>query len=413
MFKPFFAFVGYRYTKVKRKNHFISFISLTSMLGIALGVMVLITVLSVMNGFSKEIRHHMLSVAPHVTLNAGKERLNNWRQLLAELLAMPQVSGATPYILGNGMLMENGQVQPVLVRGILPDQINNVYPLADNIISGELLDLKPNAFGLIIGKPLADSLGVGVGQKISLIVPEATVTPMGVMPRVKRFIVVGIFESGTNYDTQQAFIHLQDAATLLKMQGITGIQLKVADELEARSIARNIAAHYKFNYWVTDWTHDYENFFEAIKMEKTVMWCILLLIICVAAFNLVSSLVMMVTDKRSDIAIMRTMGASAKSIMGIFVMQGSIIGLFGTILGLGSGLLLANNVTEIVEVIQRIFNVHFISADVYFIGFVPSQIESVDVIMICTFALLMSILATIYPALRAARIQPAEALKYE
>lgn len=413
MFKPFFAFVGYRYTKVKRKNHFISFISLTSMLGIALGVIVLITVLSVMNGFSKEIRSHMLSVAPHITVKSVDEDLVNWQPLLSKLLAMPQIVGAAPYILEYGMVIEGAQVQPVMVRGIIPEHINQVYPLAENIVAGELHGLTPGSFTAVLGSALATVLGVQVGDKISIIAPEATISPAGMLPRIKRFTVIGIFTSGTHYDNQHAFIHLDDAAKLFRVHGISGVQLKIANELDARKIAREISVKFNHKFWASDWTHEYENFFEAIKMEKTVMWCILLLIICVAAFNLVSSLVMMVTDKRPDIAIMRTMGASAKSVMGIFVVQGTIIGVLGTIIGLILGLLLAANVTKLVEFIQQLFNVHFISEDVYFIGFVPSKIESQDVLMVCVFSLVLSMLATVYPALRAARIQPAEALKYE
>ena len=414
MFRPFFAFVGCRYTRAKRQNHFISFISLTSMLGIALGVMVLITVLSVMNGFSKEIRSQMLSVAPHITLRAQEGNLVHWGAILEQLHGVPEVTGAAPYILSHGMLVDKGNIQPVLIRGIEPDKINTVYPLEKNIIAGDLNNLKNNTFGVVLGIDLANALGVKIGDKITLIVSETTVTIAGVIPRLKSLKVVGVFKSGTSYDNRNIFIHLADAAKIFRMHdGITGIQLRVADELKTRKITKDLAKLFDYKYWITDWTDEYTNFFQAIKMEKTVMCCILLLIIMVAAFNLISSLVMMVTDKRADIAIMRAMGADRKNIMGIFMVQGSIIGVVGTIIGLVLGLLLAANVTVIVEAIQNILSIKFISEDVYFIGFVPSDIKALDVIMTCVFSLAMSFLATIYPAWRAANVQPAEALRYE
>jgi lipoprotein-releasing system permease protein len=385
------------------------------MVGIALGVMVLITVLSVMNGFSKEIRSKLLSVTPHITLRQVQGHLTNWRPILKKLSRYPEISGAAPYILSPGMLIDRGNIQPVLIRGIEPQQINAVYPLEKNISLGRLADLTNNNFGVVVGVDLARILGVTVGDKVTLIVPETTVTIAGIIPRIKTLKVVGIFKSGTEYDNNNIFINLTDAGKIFRIHGgISGIQLRVIDELKTSNITKQLAQLFGHKYWITDWTNEYQNFFQAVKMEKTVMTLILLLIITVAVFNLVSSLVMIVTDKRADIAIMRSMGASRKSIMGIFVVQGCIIGVIGTMIGLILGLLLASNVTVLVEMLQQLLNVKFNAEDVYYgIGYLPSEIKQVDVIMICAFSLMMSLLATIYPAWQAANIQPAEALRYE
>lgn len=414
MFKPFFLFVGYRYAHSKRRNHFISFISLTSMLGIAIGVMALITVLSVMNGFNKEIRSKMLSVTPHIILRGLDVPLKNWQPLIPQILAEPGVVGAVPYIMSQGLLVENGVAQPTMVRGIDPHMIDEVYPLKSNTRAGNLNNLIPGAFNMALGENLAQSLGVGLGDKVTLLIPQTNASIAGITPKYKRFIVGAIYKTSTSYDDRTAFINIEDAARLFKMQNaITGIQIRVTDELDAPKIAALLDHKFEGSYWVSNWSQDYASFFEALNMEKTVMWCILLLIIAVAAFNLVSSLVMMVTDKRSDIAILRTMGATPKDVMGIFIAQGAIIGLIGTLIGLIGGLLLAHNVTSLVEQVQSLLNVQFVSEDVYLIGFVPSQIKQLDVVVVCGISLIMSLLATVYPAWRAANIAPAEALRYE
>lgn len=414
MFQPFFMFVGSRYAYVKRKNHFISFISLTSMLGIAIGVTVLITVLSVMNGFNKEIRAKMLNVTPHITIQGTDGLVTNWQPVLQSILAEPGVIGAAPYILSQGLLVENGYVQPTLVRGVDPNMINDVYPLTSNIVAGDFTLLKPGSFGVVVGKELASSLGLAIGDKLTLLIPDATVSIAGVVPKFKRLTVVAIYSTGTHYDNRNAFVNLGDAAKMFKTKhGITGIQVKVRDELLAPQIAKSINKKFEYKYWVTDWTAEYASFFDALNMEKMVMWCILCLIIAVAAFNLVSSLVMMVTDKRTDIAILRTMGATPRTIMGIFIAQGAIIGVIGTALGLAAGLLLAANITSLAEYLQTLFNVKFVAEDVYLISYVPSLIRQTDVIFVCSFSLIMSLLATVYPAWRAANIAPAEALRYE
>ncbi len=416
MFRPFYAFIGLRYTYVKRKNHFISFISLMSVLGIALGVGVLIAVLSVMNGFNREIRAQMLSGTPHITVGKFGGSLLDWQPITKQIRKNPKVIGATPYIYNQGMLssLNTGRVQGVLIRGIDPKQINEVYPLADHLTKGNLKNLKSGEFGIILGKSIANYFGVSVGDKVSLITPEASVTPAGFLPRIKRFTVVGIFKIGDLYDDKQAFIDIKDADKLFRMHGaVNGIQLKVADELDAPRIAREVHRDLNEDYWVMDWTQEFGNFFKALQIQKTVMTFILLLIIAVAAFNLVSSLVMMVSDKRSDIAILRTLGASKRSIMGIFIAQGSIIGAIGTTLGVIFGLFLALNVTGWVDKIQETFNVELVAKDVYLVGFLPSEIHQIDIVYIVIVALMMCFIATLYPAWRAASIQPAEALRYE
>lgn len=416
MFRPFYAFVGYRYTRVKRKNHFISFISLTSVIGVALGVSVLITVLSVMNGFNREIRAQMLSGTPHITVGRVGGNVADWSTLMHRLKENPQVIGAAPFTLGQGMLsgVGSGRVQGVLVKGIEPSEVNAVYPLTQRMKQGTLEDLIPGSFSMVMGRTLAHNLDVTVGDKVSLIVPEASVTPAGVLPRIKRFTIAGIFEIGDLYDGSQVFINLADAGKLFRTDGgVTGVQLKVKDELKAPMVAQMLYNELHQEYWISDWTQDFGSFFRALQIQKTVMLFILLLIIAVAAFNLVSSLVMMVTDKRPDIAILRALGASRRSVMGIFIAQGSVIGMIGTLCGVLLGLYMAHHMTGWTDFLQRSFNIELVSRDVYLVNFLPSEVHSIDVIGVAIAALIMCFLATLYPAWRAANIQPAEALRYE
>jgi len=416
MFRPFFAFVGCRYTWVKRKNHFISFISLSSVLGIALGVGVLIAVLSVMNGFNREIRAQMLSGTPHINVGKLNEPLLDWQPLIQSIKSFPKIVGAAAFIYNQGMLssLNTGRVQGVMIRGIDPQHINEVYPLAEHLKQGKLSSLKSGEFGIILGQALAHHFGVSIGDKVSLITPEASVTPAGILPRIKRFTIVGIFEIGDLYDDKQVFIDIKDADKLFRMHGaVSGIQLKVKDELEAPMVARSLYQNLGEEYWVVDWTQEFGNFFRALKIQKTVMTFILLLIIAVAAFNLVSSLVMMVADKRTDIAILRTLGASRRSIMGIFIAQGEIIGIIGTFMGVLLGLFLALHVTEWTDKLQQAFNIELVAKDVYLVGFLPSEIHVKDILCITITTLIMCFIATLYPAWRAASIKPAEALRYE
>lgn len=407
-------FIGLRYFFVKRKDHFVSFISAISIMGIALGVAVLITVLSIFNGFSKEIRSKILSINPHVTLRNFAGPLNNWQGIVDDLKIFKYVIGVAPYVSEHGLLSFQGMSTPVGVVGIDVLQIANVYPLANNIIAGNLSLLMPGKFNLILGQDLANNLGVNINDEITLMIPQVTVSPIGVMPRLKKFKVAGIFKSNTMYDQHHVFLNIVDASALYKLQqGITGVQIKLTDELLAKKHAFKISANFDHKYFVSDWTQNFSAFFEAIKMQKTVTWCVLLLIIAVAAFNLVSSLIMLVTDKRPDIAILRVMGASSKEIMLIFIIQGTTIGLIGTISGLIMGLILAYNITNVVNAIQELFHINFVSEELFMIGFVPSSINFGDVAWICGLSLLMSIIATIYPAWRASNIKPAEALRYE
>lgn len=384
------------------------------MLGIAIGVTALITVLSVMNGFNKEIRAKMLNITPHIILRGYNSAIFNWQKIMPQIMAEPGVVGAAPYIISQDLLVANGVSFPSLVRGIDPKIINDVFPLRNNIKEGSLDKLLPGTFNIAIGKDLANAMDVKLHDKITVLMPEATVTMAGVVPKYKRMNIAAIFDTGTSFDDRNAFININDASKMFKMNnGITGIQIKVHDELDAPNIAKSLRARFDNKYQAIDWASEHANFFDALNMEKTVMWCILCLIIAVAAFNLVSSLVMMVTDKRSDIAILRTMGATPADVMGIFVTQGAIIGLFGTLLGLVFGLLLATHITGIVEYIQSLLNVKFVSEDVYLIGFVPSHIKQSDVLLVCAVSFIMSLLATIYPAWRASSIAPVEALRYE
>jgi lipoprotein-releasing system permease protein len=407
-------FVGLRYFLLKRKDHFISFISTTSMVGIALGVAVLITALSIFNGFSKEIRSKILGITPHVTLRSFYGPLRNWQSLVDNLTTNPQISGVAPYISQHGLLSWQGSSKPVMVLGIDNQQIANVYPLENNLTSGKLDNLNAGSFNIFVGQELADHLGLEVGNEISLIIPKVNVSPVGVVPRIKKLKIAGIFKTGTPYDHNHIFLNILDAGKLYKMYaGISGIQIKLNNELLAKKIALQISKGFAYRYSVSDWTVEFGSFFEALKMEKTVMWCVLLLIIAVAAFNLVSSLIMLVTDKRSDIAILRVMGATPKGVMSIFMVQGGAIGFIGTVFGLILGLILAYNVTDIVNFLQNVFNVQFVSEENYWIGFVPSDIRFMDVFWVCCLSLLMSFIATIYPAYRASNVKPAEALRYE
>lgn len=416
MFKPLELFIGLRYIRAKRRNQFISFISLTSILGIILGVTALITVLSVMNGFVTELRERILSMASHVVVSDFDGELRDWHSLALDIREnQPRVVGLAPFVSGEGMLTSGQQVKGVLVRGVLPEEEPKVSDVGNKMVSGELSDLKAGNYNIVLGRGLARSLGVMIGDKVTLVTPKALSTPAGVLPRLKRFTVSGVFEVGHNdYDTKLAFVHLEDAAKLYRMKGsVSGVRLKLDDLFAAAEVSYQLAEHFAGAFWITDWTRQHANFFRAVQLEKRMMFLILMIIVVVAAFNILSALVMVVTDKQSDIAILRTLGTSPRSVMMIFMVQGTIIGIVGTLLGMAGGISLALNVDTVVPAIERLFGIQFMPADVYYISDFPSELHWDDVIQICSFTFLISVCATLYPAWNASRTQPAEALRYE
>lgn len=415
MFRPFEAFIGLRYTRAKRRNHFISFISFISIIGIALGVTALITVLSVMNGFEKELRERILGMASHATISALSGPLQNWHKVAGDADRHPDVVGAAPYIEGQAMLVNGRLVSGVLIRGVLPDTEPRVSEVGNRMVSGELHALRDGEFGIVLGRELAQFLGVYRGDRLTLITPEATVTPAGVLPRMRRFTVVGVYQVGMyEYDRTMAFMHLGDAARLFRQgDGVTGVRLRLQDMFQARRVARELAARNGKDLWISDWTRKHANFFRAVQTEKTVMFVILALIVAVAAFNIVSTLVMVVTDKQADIAILRTLGATPRSIMWIFLIQGSAIGVLGTLLGVVGGVALSLNVPTLVPALESLFGVKFLSPDVYYISDLPSDMHLTDVVRIAALSFALTLVATLYPARRAARTDPAEALRYE
>jgi lipoprotein-releasing system permease protein len=416
MFRPLAIYIGLRYTRAKKRNHFISIISLISMLGIALGVAVLITVLSVMNGFDYEIHNHIFNMTNQVTITDASGVMRNWQQLGQKVKKTIDVVAVAPFIDRQGMLANAGMVQGVMISGILPEYEKNVSKLGDKIVEGSMSALKPGAFGIVIGQTLADNLQLNMDDYVTIIAPEATLTPIGVLPRFKRFKVVGIFRAGGafGYDSSLALIHLNDAQKLFQLgTAVGGLRLKISKLYAAPKVSNELMKELPERYVVSNWTEQFATYFKAISMEKTMMFIILLFIIAVAAFNLVSSLVMTVTDKQADIAILRTLGASPKTIMSIFIVQGLIIGIIGTLLGVIGGIILALNAPAIVAAIEHTFHTQFISASIYFIDYLPSRLDWWNVLHVSLAALIMSLLATIYPAWHAARTQPAEALRYE
>ncbi len=412
---PYELLIGLRYTRAKRRNHFISFISLISMLGIGLGVAALIVVLSVMNGFQKELRTRILGVASHIQIQGLNDQLDNWPAIAQQALRHKEVRAAAPFVQSQAMFTVDNGVRGALVRGILPEQEDRVADFRKTIKSGSLDDLKPGEFGVVLGADLARALRVYTGDKVTLIAPQGTVTPAGVMPRLKSFKVVGIFEVGMyEYDSGLALIHLQDAQTLYQMgDSVTGVRLKVDDLFQAPRIARELVAFIDADAYIHDWTKSHANFFRAVQIEKNMMFIILSLIVAVAAFNLVSTLVMAVTDKQADIAILRTLGARPLSIMGVFVVQGALVGCIGLGLGVVGGVALALNIDVVVPFIERVLGVHFLSKEVYYISDLPSELQWGDVWGVTLISFVLALLATLYPSWRASRVNPAEALRYE
>ncbi|MGZ8269744.1 MAG: lipoprotein-releasing ABC transporter permease subunit [Methylophilus sp.] len=417
---PFEVFVGLRYTRAKRKNHFISFISFTSMIGIALGVWALIVVLSVMNGFQDELRNRILGVASHIEITGFNNQLNDWQEVThltnqIQNEGQSKVIASAPYVMAQGMLSFGQAVQGSLIRGVLPKEESNVSDLAQHMKAGQLSSLQPGEFNIVLGSDLAMLLGVGVGDKVVLMAPQGQFTPTGVVPRIKQFNVVGIFQIGMyEYDAGLALIHMADAQKLYRMgTNVSGVRLKLNDLFDAPEEAKLLTQQLHNDYYVSDWSQQHANFFKAIQLEKRVMFIILTLIVAVAAFNIVSTLVMAVTDKRADIAIMRTFGASPSSILKIFMIQGALIGIIGTVAGAVLGVITALNIETIVPFIERTFHVQFLAKDVYYISDLPSKLVWSDVWAILILSFVLSLLATLYPSYRASKINPAEALRYE
>ncbi len=414
MFRPLPVAIGLRYLRAKRRNGFISFISLASILGIALGVTALITTLAVMSGFQKEIRDRMLGMAAHATVSGYGQPLQDWRHAVQVAMADPRVAGAAPYI-EKEALISGADNQPAMLRGVDPAQEGKVSVLPAKMVQGTLAQLTPGSFNIVLGKELALWLGVSVGDDVIVTLADFRSTPVGGVQTMKRFRVSGIFEAGYNeFDKGLAVVNLADLQRVLRMgDGVTGVRLKLHDMDQAFDVARALALKLKGPYRVSDWTQDNANLFRALKMEKTVMGILLSLIVAMGAFNLVSSQVMLVTDTQADIAILRTLGLTPGQVMRVFMVQGSLIGIIGTVAGVIGGILLTLNLNRILQAIESLFGVQLLPEDVYYITGLPTDMQAYDVVVIVLVALAMAFIATLYPAWRAARTAPAEALRYE
>jgi lipoprotein-releasing system permease protein len=415
---PYELLIGLRYTRAKRRNQFVSFISMISMLGIALGVAALIVVLSVMNGFQTELRGRILAVVSHIQISGAGGEMANWQQVAEQSLGQPGVLAAAPFVQAQGMLSFGQSVRGAMVRGVLPDLEDKVADFRSHMKEGSLDSLSPDApdaFNIVLGSELARALGVFVGDKVTVIAPQGVVTPAGVIPRLKTFTVSGLFEVGMfEYDSGLALIRMADAQRLYRLDDrVSGVRLKLDDLFRAPAIARQLAARLDTAAFISDWTRSHANFFRAVAIEKNMMFIILSLIVAVAAFNIVSTLVMAVTDKQADIAILRTLGASPSSIMAIFMVQGALIGFIGLGLGIAGGVALALNVDVVVPFIEHLLGTQFMSKEVYYISNLPSELQWKDVSTITGVSFVLSLVATIYPSWRASRVNPAEALRYE
>lgn len=411
MFKPISLYIGLRYTRARRSNRFISFIALISMIGLSLGVAVLITVLSVMNGFDRELKNRVLGMVPQATISSN-QILTDWPKLATKIEQHQHVIGVAPFTQLQGMISAHGQVAGVMVSGIDPKYEKNVSIIQNHMVQGSIDNLKDGEFGIVLGKQLLDSLGLSLNDSVVFVLPEATASPAGVVPRFKRFKIVGVFSVGAEVDSTLGYVALNDAATLLRLpDGAQGIRLKLDNIFQAPQVANDIVRELPMNYYASDWTYTHGNLFSAIQMEKAMVSLLLFLIVLVAAFNIVSSLVMVVTDKKADIAILRTLGASPRTITKIFMVQGTVIGVIGTISGAILGIIFASSISGLMGWINNTLGLHLF--DAYFINYLPSHLRWQDVLFIVAVSLGLSFVATIYPAYRAAKIQPAEALRYE
>ncbi|MGD1983057.1 MAG: lipoprotein-releasing ABC transporter permease subunit [Chromatiaceae bacterium] len=415
MFRPFSLFVGLRYTRSRRRNHFISFISLISTLGIALGVVVLITVLSVMNGFHKEVRERILGMASHGDIQALNGRMSDWEEAMRLAGEHPRVLGAAPYVEGQAMLSRGRDVAGAVIRGIDPALEPDVVDVAEHLVAGALTDLKAGQYRIILGRELASTLGASVGDKVTVVVPQITVTVAGSLPRMKRFTVVGLFEVGMGeYDRGIALVHRDDAAVLQRLgDAVTGVRIRIDDVWQARQVGFELAEALEGRYRVLNWTDYHRNFFAALKMEKRMMGLLLFFIVVIAAFNIVSTLVMMVVDKQSDIAILKTFGATPGQVMRIFIVQGATLGAIGTAAGVAAGTALALNIEPAVATVEKVFGIRFIDPSIYYIAKLPSDVQAADILLVGVGAFALSLLMTLAPAWRAYRTQPADALRYE
>jgi lipoprotein-releasing system permease protein len=415
MFRPLALFIGTRYTRAKRRNHFISFISLTSMVGMALGVMAMIVVLSVMNGLQEEMRSRILGMVSHATLTASSGPLSDWQALAQQAMDNPQVRAAAPFTELQGMLSRKGSMQPVLITAILPGEEEKVSIIAGHMQQGSLNDLVPGEFGMLVGEVTARRFGLQVGDKLSLVVPEAGSGALGITPRIQRFTVAGIFKVGAELDGSLAFMHIADAAQMKRWSPgqVQGVRLAVDDLFQAQRIVSQVLGTLGDGYLAADWTRSHGSLFQAMQMEKTMIALLLLLIIAVAAFNIIATLIMVVAEKRTDIAILRTLGVTPLQVMGIFMVQGTVIGVVGVLAGGILGVLLALNLTPLISALEELVGQRVFSADLYYISYLPSSLQLEDVVRICSAGLLLSFLATLFPAWRAAQTPPAESLRYE
>ena len=415
MIRPVALFIGLRYTRARRRNHFVSFISGVSILGITVGVWALITVLSVMNGFERELRERILSVASHATVNARSGWLNDWPALSESIVEHPEVLATAPFIYGQGLLTRANTVSGVLIRGVLPEREAAVSTILEHLIAGDGNPLSKGDWKIVLGAQLARSLGVGVGDRVTLIAPKGRITPAGLLPRMRRFEVSAIFEMNMyEYDSGIALIHLDDAAQLLETEGgVSGVRISLQEIYRAPLVRAQLQERLGGTFHISDWTREHENFFTALKIERRVMFVILMLIIAVAAFNIVSTLVMVVTDKRADVAILRTLGLAPLHVMVVFIVQGVVIGFGGTLAGGALGVLTAINIETLVPWVENLFGIEFFPASVYVISDFPAQLRWPDVYLISGVSFLVCLVATLYPAWRASRTQPAAALRYE
>lgn len=415
MIRPLELFIGLRYTRAKRRNHFISFISLTATLGIVLGVAALITVLSVMNGFGNELRQRTLGAVSHVTIKAARGPLRDPQKVIAATADLKAVTGRAPYVSAQGMLVSPLGSRGAVIRGIDPEAEKSVSIFHRKMVSGSLANLKSGAYGIVVGSEIAWRLGIEPGSTISVLSSRVQITPAGILPRSKRFRVVGIFNLNfADYDGAMALVHIDDARRLNQIgKGVTGVRLKLGDLFAAPALARDLQASLGEGYRVRDWTRENANFFRALRIEKTAMFIILLLAVAVAAFNIVSMLVMLVTDKEGDIAILRTLGLSPGSVMGIFIIHGAILGVLGTLAGALGGVLLASNIDAVIKFFEQVFQATLFTKDIYYYTGLKADLQWPDVITIVIASLVLTVVATLYPARRAAALEPAQALHHE